>query len=414
MDFGFREAIPFKSLTGGRGDRVLIDDPHSTESAESEADRLKTLRIFLESVPSRVNDPEKSAIIIIMQRLHEEDVTGTALAKGLGYTHLMLPMEYDSSRHCTTFLPSGKILFTDPRTEDGELLFPDRFPRAVVERDKIPLGPYGVAGQFQQAPTPRGGGIIRWEWWKLWGNPDDSEDERFKRFPVMKFVVASFDGAFTEKQENDYSALTIWGVFDEDGRDPDEVYVPVIPDHPLQKMMRPGERGVESRAVQNRRFTKLPKTMLMHAWQVRLPLHEVVEKIATTCNRFKVDRLLIEAKGPGISVGQEIRRLHSGEGWSTHLLDPGRLDKIARAYSVQPLFADGMVYAPDREWAELVKDQMAKLGKTAHDDLADSGTQALDHLRKIGLLRHAEEVERELTQTLTSQNRPASKPLYDV
>lgn len=153
---GFREGKPFASLTGGRGDRVIIDDPHSTETAESEADRNTAIRVFRESVPTRLNDPERSAIIVIMQRLHEEDVSGQILKLGLGYEHLMLPMEFEPERRCRT-----SIGFEDPRTEEGELLFPERFPRHVVERDKVPMGSYAVAGQFQQRPAPRSGGMFQ-------------------------------------------------------------------------------------------------------------------------------------------------------------------------------------------------------------------------------------------------------------
>lgn len=151
---GSREGMPFASLTAGRGDRVIVDDPHSTETAESETERERTLRIFRESVTTRLNDPVRSAIVVIMQRLHERDVSGEILRLGLGYVHLMLPMEFESDRACRT------PIFADPRTVDGELLFPERFPRAVVERDKIPLGAYAVAGQFQQRPAPREGGLF--------------------------------------------------------------------------------------------------------------------------------------------------------------------------------------------------------------------------------------------------------------
>ena len=98
---GFREGVPFPSLTGGRGDRVIIDDPHSTETAESEAERARTARIFRESVPTRLNDPATSAIVIIMQRLHANDVSGVALSLKLGYDHLCLPMEFEASRRCS-------------------------------------------------------------------------------------------------------------------------------------------------------------------------------------------------------------------------------------------------------------------------------------------------------------------------
>ena len=153
---GFRQGIPFSRLTGGRGDRVIIDDPHSVDGAESEAERNATIRTFRESVPTRLNSPEHSAIVVIMQRLHEQDVSGTILSLGLGYEHLMLPMEFEPDRRCGT-----SIGFKDPRSFDGELLFPERFPREVVERDKVPMGAYAVAGQFQQRPTPRSGGMFQ-------------------------------------------------------------------------------------------------------------------------------------------------------------------------------------------------------------------------------------------------------------
>ena len=159
---GGREGMAFTSLTGGRGDRVIIDDPHSTETAESPAERATTTRIFRESVPTRLNNPEKSAIVVIMQRLHEKDVSGQILDLGLGYEHLMLPMEFEPERRCRT-----SIGFRDPRSADGELLFPERFPRDVVERDKRVMGSYAVAGQNQQRPAPREGGMFKREWFDV-------------------------------------------------------------------------------------------------------------------------------------------------------------------------------------------------------------------------------------------------------
>lgn len=158
---GFREGVPFSSLTGGRGDRVIIDDPHSTETAESPAERQRTTRIFRESVPSRVNDPEKSAIVVIMQRLHEDDVSGQIVKLKLGYQHVMLPMKFEPERRCSTALG-----FEDPRVDEGDLLFPERFPPSVLVRDQKALTEYAIAGQYQQRPVPREGGLFKREWFE--------------------------------------------------------------------------------------------------------------------------------------------------------------------------------------------------------------------------------------------------------
>lgn len=152
---GNRDATrAFSSLTGGRGDRLLVDDPHSTESAESEAHRNTAIRIWRESAPLRINNARTSAIVLIMQRLHENDCSGVTMSLKLGYTCIVLPMEFEEGNGFRS--PLGRE-YDDPRTDDGELIFPERFSREVVERDKIPLGAYGVAGQFQQRPAPRGG-----------------------------------------------------------------------------------------------------------------------------------------------------------------------------------------------------------------------------------------------------------------
>jgi len=158
---GFREAMAFTGLTGSRGDRVLIDDPLSVDDAGSDVKRDAVNETFRESVPTRLNNPDSSAIVVVMQRLHENDVSGLILAKNFGYEHLMLPMEFEPERKCYT-----SIGFQDPRTEDGELLFPSRFPREVVERDKAVMGSYATAGQFQQRPAPREGGMFKRGWFK--------------------------------------------------------------------------------------------------------------------------------------------------------------------------------------------------------------------------------------------------------
>jgi predicted phage terminase large subunit-like protein len=162
---GFRQGVPFPRLTGGRADLLILDDPHSASSAESDAERERTVRLFRESVTTRLNDPERTAIVVIMQRLHERDIAGVILAEGLGYERLILPMEFEPGRRCSTgvvWRRTGEP-FEDPRERDGDLLFPERFPAEVVARDKVALGSYAVASQFQQRPAPRGGGMLKVE-----------------------------------------------------------------------------------------------------------------------------------------------------------------------------------------------------------------------------------------------------------
>ncbi len=152
---GYRAAVAATAMTGHRGDRVLFDDPHSVEGALSDVQRSAVLRLFAETVTTRLNSPERSAIVVVMQRLHERDLSGYILERELGYEHLCLPMEFEPERRCRT-----SIGFVDPRRAEGELLFPERFPPEVVARDRQAMGELAAAGQFQQRPTPRGGGMF--------------------------------------------------------------------------------------------------------------------------------------------------------------------------------------------------------------------------------------------------------------
>lgn len=386
---GFRQATAAGSITGARGDRVIIDDPHSVDGANSDQQRQSTLTWFLEAVPTRVNNPDRSAIVVVMQRLHEEDVSGVILSRGLGYDHIMLPMRYDPARAYPT-----KLGYADPREEEGELLFPDRFPIEVVERDEKAMGPYATAGQFQQQPEPRGGGIIKDHWWQLWDKPE---------YPPIEFIVASLDTAYTTKAENDFSALTVWGVFSA----PSEGQA-------TRSVDRYG-RTIELRtSYQSEMLGPVPKVMLMYAWQVKLELHELAEKVAATCSRMRVDRLLIENKAAGHSVAQEIRRLFGAEAFAVQMYDPKTLDKTARLYSVQHIFAEGMVYAPDKDWAEQVIRQCSVFPKGKNDDLVDTVSMSLNHLRSVGMLTRAAERLAELEEAQRFTGNGQDAPLYNV
>lgn len=367
--------------TGERGDLVVVDDPHSVKESESDAVRGETVRWFREALSNRLNDMEKSSIIVIMQRVHEGDVSGSILSEGLGYTHLMIPMEYDIGRHCQT-----SIGWSDPRTEDGELAWPERFPPTVVAEMRNTLGPYAYAGQYQQSPAPRGGGIFQREWWQLW-----AEDT----YPPLEFVLVSADTAYTQKESNDPSACTVWGLWRENGA-PRIVMIyawrKFLSMHGKYEPRYPGETTAE--------FEARTKSQ----WGL-------VEWLAWTCRRYKADKLIIEGKASGLTAVQEIQRLHGTEGWGVQVVQPHG-DKVARAHAVQPIFSQLLVYAPDRDWADMVMDEMQSFPRGRYKDLTDSTTQAMKFFRESGLIVHRHEIE--YAEDEMRQYRRRSQPLYPV
>lgn len=192
---GFRQACAVASMTGRRGHTIGLDDPLSPEKAHSDAERETALRVLSETIPTRLNDPATSAIVIVMQRLHERDPSGYVLSEGLGYEHLCIPMEFEPSRKCVT-----SIGWQDPRTDAGELMFPARFPQSVIDRDKKAMGSYAWAGQMQQQPSPTGGGIFKDEWWQY-----------RSAAPAIQWRAIYADTAMKAKEQNDYSVFQCWG-----------------------------------------------------------------------------------------------------------------------------------------------------------------------------------------------------------
>lgn len=413
--------------TGERGDRVVLDDPHNVRDGESDAVRQGTVTWFREAMSNRLND-RNSAIVIIMQRVHEEDVSGVVLSELQNeYEHLCIPYEWEGQKMISTV--PNMVWSEDPRTVEGEEAWPARLP-LPWKQFKITLGPYATASQYQQSPTPRGGGIFKRDWWKLWEMYDP---EGKLRFPQCEFILASLDGAFGQDMENDYTALTIWGVFREA---PGILPGSTRQQRPYLEQLMREQSGISMGAPPSpARFTKAPRIILMHAWRKRLPLNGeeiarepgetdaayrarsmphwgIVQWVADSCRRFRVHRLLVEAKANGHDVANEVRRQHGGEGWGVQLIDPGRLDKVARAYSVQHLPADGMIYYVDREWSDEVITEMSVFPKGGHDDYTDTATQAWKWLRDAGLAQHGHEIEREIAEMMQNRSLAASKPLY--
>ena len=384
------------ATTGFRGDRILIDDANNPLDVESDTVRATTNTWLREVMPSRVNNAAVSAIINIQQRTHEEDATGVLVAmKGMPWRWTCVPMHFDPMRATPVVIqhdddgrplevwedPRGldedgkklEGLFTDARGKlqlrpgspmaqaEGLLAWPGRFSQEDCDRLRNALGEYAYEGQFQQSPGVRGGGIIRRDWWQAW------EGE----LPELGTIVAALDTAIEEGDKNDWNALVTFGAF-------------------------PGPEGE-------------PKLVMTSAGKWRVQLAELVTRVAEVCTYRKVDYLLIERRTRGKDVHDEIVRQFVNAKWQTILVDV-TATKISRLKAVSHLFSGdlkrdpvsgidvysgGAIYAPTREWADEVIDQVAAFPRAAHDDYVDCVSMALGWVRKNGVVLRRVEYEDE-------------------
>jgi len=160
---GYRIATSVEgSGTGERADVVVVDDPHNVRQAASDLQRQVALDWWDLTMSTRFNDPQRGSRVIIMQRVHEQDLTGHVLGREAGYVHLKIPMRLNPDKRCVTVLG-----WEDPRRAAGQLMWPEHFPEQEVKELEADLGPYGTAGQLQQEPTARSGGQFERAWFEI-------------------------------------------------------------------------------------------------------------------------------------------------------------------------------------------------------------------------------------------------------
>jgi predicted phage terminase large subunit-like protein len=315
---GFREAMAFASMTGSRGDRVILDDPHSVDDANSVATLKSDIITFREALPSRVNN-DRSAIAIIMQRLNEADVSSVAIE--LGYDHLMIPMRYEPKRARVT-----RIGWADPRTQDGELMFPDRFPEEQVIELENTMGSYATAGQLQQRPAPRGGGIIKTDWFRY-----------YRDVPPLEWRAIFADTAQKTGEANDFSVFQCWG------RSLDGQAV-------MLDQVR-GKWEAPELLEQARRF------WLKHKAAVGSPLRamNVEDKVSGT-------GLIQTLRREGVPILPVARNRMAGKA----------NDKVSRGYDAAPFIESGNVWLPEwTDWLDTFLAECSTFPAGAHDDQLD-------------------------------------------
>ncbi len=325
--------------TGEGGERIVVDDPHKADEAQSDVTRENVLTWWDQTMSTRLNQPRTGAVVIVMQRLHERDLTGHLLGQG-GYEHLCLPAEFE---------PNHPFVWpADPRVEEGELLWPERIDRESLDNMKRPLGSYGSAGQLQQRPAPDEGGILKRAWWRWW-----SGDRA--QAPHFDSLVQSWDMSFGDNEEatSSYVVGQLWGQFGADKY--------------LIAQVR--ERMEFTEAVTAvREFT---------AWADR--------EYPARADHVK----LVEDKANGPAIISTLR--HEIPGMVP--VDPLG-DKIARARAVAPQAEAGNVYLPGSAnarhtdydpsltplWVRAFVDECASFPNAAHDDQVDAFSQALKRM----------------------------------
>jgi predicted phage terminase large subunit-like protein len=330
--------------------RKIVDDPHNVKQAQSDAERLVALNWFDQTLSSRGMILD-AATVVVMQRLHERDVSGHIEKSEMykkDWDHLLIPMKHELKR----VLPTTKLGYKDPRTKEGELLWPEVFTPAKVATLAAALGNYGTSGQLQQRPAPEGSGVIAVDKFTLWPG----------KTPALEFILQSYDTAFTENTANDPSACLVLGVFSYQKKQR-----VIVLDAWAEHMEYPEARQ-----------------RIMDDWKVLYG-----EKDAGTRPR-RADHLLIENKGSGISVIQDLN--HAGIPAVEY--NPGRASKLQRAHLVAPLIDSGILFIPESQvkpgsamtWARPFIKQCRAFPNGENDDMVDCLTQGLRYLRDAGYI----------------------------
>lgn len=336
---GFKIATSVGGMgTGERGDRFIIDDAHNVKDGESDAKRGEAVLYMMETVPTRVNDPTDSAIVVIGQQVHDQDVPNEIIRRDIGYTTVILPMEFEPDRKCIVYMDGFE--FEDPRTTEGELLWPARMTREVVERDKKAMGPYAVAGQFQQRPAPRGGGLFKRVWWRFF------KTERPLRPPEC----------------NELDAITIPSGFDWMVMSVDATFAKTSTGSRVGLLVIAG-KGADRFILENR---TRPMTFT-----------ETCDEIVLLKKAYPhISRVLIERKANGEAI---IDSLHSKVPGLIGINPEG--GKEARAAAIEPQVRSGNVYLPEGAiWLEDFITEFALFPSSAKDDQVDALSQALNFM----------------------------------
>jgi predicted phage terminase large subunit-like protein len=314
------------TVTGKGADLLIIDDPHSEQEAALAANDPSIYDKVYEwftSGPRQRLQPGGS-IVVVMTRWGKRDLTGQVLK-----AEMQRGGEEWDVMEFPAILPSGNPLWPEFWS----------FEELEALRNELPNSKWQA--QYQQSPTSDTSAIIKREWWRIWEEEDP---------PHCDYTLMSWDTAFEKSNRADYSAMTLWGVFD-----------------------YPDDTGVMQSNL-----------ILLNAFRDRMEFPELKKCAIEQWKDWSPDSVIIEKKASGAPLIYELRAM----GIPVQEYTPVRgNDKISRLNSVSDLFASGRVWAPGSRWADEVIDEVASFPAGEHDDYVDACSLALMRFRKGGFIR---------------------------
>jgi len=343
---GYRLAFGFNAAVTGEGaDILVVDDPLKAQDADSPVMRQRVNDAYDGTLTTRANDARSARRVIIMQRLHEDDLTGHVLEKmkmpgAPCYEHICLPTEYEPARF---FSSIGR---DDPRTQPGQLLWPERFGEKENLAAKADLGLRGYAGQHAQRPAPAGGAVFQAAWWRGQNRCSYNPGRVIGRW-------LSWDTAFKDGEQNDFSALTVWELLED-----------------YRLSLRFAHWG-------RYQFPQLAKA--------------VDDEGQRWARDGRLRGIVIEDKASGISALQTLQQAGGWIGDYLQAFQPGQYSKVGRARQASLWCERGCILlphpCPETPWLLDFEDMLYKFPSARINDPVDSMSQAilfLEHLLARG------------------------------
>ncbi|HEX5242017.1 MAG TPA: phage terminase large subunit [Tepidisphaeraceae bacterium] len=337
------------AATGEGGDRVVVDDPHNVVERDSNLMREMALAWWDQTMSTRLNDPKTGAKVIVMQRIHEKDLSGHVLEQG-GYEHLCLPAEFEPDRKCIT-----SIKWSDWRTKEGECLWPVRIgPRELADL-KLRLGPSGYAGQFQQRPAPAGGSRFQSSWFRYYQiEPREAMVDEKIMYRLMR--PGAEDQLVLADSCNRFAVMDPAGAEAGDGN------------HPCYTVIQVWD------------ITKAHDMLLVYQFRKQVQTPDAAAEAVRICREMNCSHIAIEKDGIGLGIVQAVRR----QGVTVHAIK-ARGSKEARSQTAEIRMAAGQIFFP-RQASFLfeLEDELLHFPNSQYADQVDALSHAAIAVQKMG------------------------------